>query len=337
MTKANVRIGAVLAALALACSGKSPTSPSGGSQVSNGSGGSAGADASNGSVKGEFFCGVESCATGRRCCPTTGLCYDPADSTSCALVGCTAPDGQKPDSSCCPDGLELCEATSTCHHAKCEGCCEEPVACNQHSECPTDYSCCYATRQCYHPALGDCPDVPPHCAADGSCPGDLVCCEEHEVCYEPDCKDCCSAECAPETAHCGSSMPCCEGLECCSGVPVPPGQEYCGAICPISDRDLKHQIEPADADAVLERLARLPISVWSYDWETDQRHIGPMSQDFKQAFDLGGTEQCIPTVDANGVALAAVQALYHRVERLSRETEELKKENAALRRELTRR
>jgi hypothetical protein len=130
-------------------------------------------------------------------------------------------------------------------------------------------------------------------------------------------------------------MPCCGDLQCCSGVPVPAGQEYCGTSCPISDRRVKHHVVPADTDAVLERVASLPISVWSYDWESsDIRHVGPMSQDFKAAFAVGGAEQCIATVDANGVALAAVQALYRRVERISRETERLRQENEELRREL---
>ncbi len=39
------------------------------------------------------------------------------------------------------------------------------------------------------------------------------------------------------------------------------------------------------------------------------RHIGPTSQDFGAAFDVGVDERHIATVDADGVALAAIQGL----------------------------
>ena len=39
------------------------------------------------------------------------------------------------------------------------------------------------------------------------------------------------------------------------------------------------------------------------------RHIGPVAQDFRAAFDLGADDKTIATVDADGVALAAIQGL----------------------------
>ncbi len=55
---------------------------------------------------------------------------------------------------------------------------------------------------------------------------------------------------------------------------------------------------------------RLPISKWSYKVEDGSvRHIGPMAQDFAAAFGLGSDDRSIGTVDADGVALAAMQAL----------------------------
>jgi hypothetical protein len=92
-----------------------------------------------------------------------------------------------------------------------------------------------------------------------------------------------------------------------------------------------------DSDAILERIASMPISEWSYnDQEPDARHIGPMAQDFHEAFGTGSSDKCIPTVDENGVALAAIQALYQRVERLDRDGRELRQQNDALRREVER-
>jgi hypothetical protein len=38
--------------------------------------------------------------------------------------------------------------------------------------------------------------------------------------------------------------------------------------------------------------------------------MGPMAQDFRQAFGLGEDEKHISTVDSEGVALAAIQALF---------------------------
>jgi DNA-binding transcriptional MerR regulator len=44
------------------------------------------------------------------------------------------------------------------------------------------------------------------------------------------------------------------------------------------------------------------------------RHLGPTAQDFHAAFHLGESERTIATVDADGVALAAIQGLNEKVE-----------------------
>ena len=44
------------------------------------------------------------------------------------------------------------------------------------------------------------------------------------------------------------------------------------------------------------------------------RHVGPMAQDFHAAFGLGGDDKHINTVDADGVALAAIQGLHQIVQ-----------------------
>ena len=40
------------------------------------------------------------------------------------------------------------------------------------------------------------------------------------------------------------------------------------------------------------------------------RHVGPTAQDFREAFGLGLDAKSIGTIDADGVALAAIQGLY---------------------------
>ncbi len=77
-----------------------------------------------------------------------------------------------------------------------------------------------------------------------------------------------------------------------------------------SDRNLKENIAPASNPDVLQKLAQLPIYTWNYKAESpDRKHLGPMAQDFHAAFGLGDDNRSISTVDASGVALAAIRAL----------------------------
>jgi trimeric autotransporter adhesin len=95
-----------------------------------------------------------------------------------------------------------------------------------------------------------------------------------------------------------------------------------GAWSSLSDRSVKTAIAPTDTRVVLDRLVAMPVSEWSYLAQGDGvRHIGPMAQDFKAAFGMGENDTTISTVDADGVALAAIQGLNAKLE----------SENAALR------
>jgi hypothetical protein len=86
------------------------------------------------------------------------------------------------------------------------------------------------------------------------------------------------------------------------------------AVNITSDRNAKEQFKPVDARDVLDRVARLPISEWQYKENADSRHIGPMAQDFHAAFAVGRDDKHIATVDADGVALAAIQGLNQKLE-----------------------
>jgi hypothetical protein len=78
-----------------------------------------------------------------------------------------------------------------------------------------------------------------------------------------------------------------------------------------SDRNLKENFEAVDTLEVLEKLAGIPMDTWNFKTQDDTvRHMGPMAQDFYAAFGLGKGETTIATVDADGVALAAIQGLY---------------------------
>jgi hypothetical protein len=108
----------------------------------------------------------------------------------------------------------------------------------------------------------------------------------------------------------------------------------CAPLC-RSDRDLKRQIQPVDAPAVLSKLRELPISTWTYREEpAGIRHLGPMAQDFRASFGLGDDDRRYHAVDAHGVALAAIQALDALVTKQQQQIETLKLDNRELERRL---
>ena len=83
-----------------------------------------------------------------------------------------------------------------------------------------------------------------------------------------------------------------------------------------SDRNIKTDFQPVDAAEILARVMALPISEWSYKADAATRHIGPMAQDFKAAFNLGADDKSIAVVDASGIALAAIKGLNEKNEKL---------------------
>jgi hypothetical protein len=93
-----------------------------------------------------------------------------------------------------------------------------------------------------------------------------------------------------------------------AGVELPPGS---GSWSMLSTREAKAELVPIDGVQIVDALADLPISTWSYRSQSGSiRHIGPLAQDFHAAFGLGEDEQHISALDADGVALAAVQGVY---------------------------
>jgi hypothetical protein len=154
--------------------------------------------------------------------------------------------------------------------------------------------------------------------------------------------------CAPNSICCGSA--CCSPDQLCcqengpvSGGPpscftptpdqktCPPG---CAPLCK-SDRNQKKNIAPVDGAAILGKVARLPISTWTYLEEPSEvRHLGPMAQDFRASFGLGNDDRTYYAVDAQGVALAAIQELNRLVSAQQSRIEKLERENQELTRRL---
>ncbi len=160
--------------------------------------------------------------------------------------------------------------------------------------------------------------TPPCSKEGGSCAGGETCCGD--------------ACCTHGQLCCPSSGPVVGPLFCVTPTAAQPTcPQGCAPLC-VSDRDLKRNIEPIDEQAVLESIARMPVSTWSYKSDDPSvRHLGPMAQDFHAAFGLGSTDRAYDPIDAHGVELAAIKALYERlekdhalIERLERENEELR-------------
>lgn len=93
----------------------------------------------------------------------------------------------------------------------------------------------------------------------------------------------------------------------------------------VSDRNAKMDFVPVKAQEILARVAAMPMSTWSYKSESGVRHMGPMAQDFRAAFGLGTDDKSIVTVDADGVALAAIQGLNEKVAKLQADNAALQK------------
>lgn len=111
-----------------------------------------------------------------------------------------------------------------------------------------------------------------------------------------------------------------------------------GAWTNVSDVNRKHGFAAVHGEDVLTRLRGMPITTWTYNSEGGEvRHLGPTAQDFHAAFALGGDDNThIATVDADGVALVAAQALDARTRSQAERIEALERENAELRARLDR-
>jgi len=116
---------------------------------------------------------------------------------------------------------------------------------------------------------------------------------------------------------CSNSVTCCAPYICIGSCVMNP-----------SDRNAKKDFAPVDRKRILEKLKGLRI--WNDDAQTPgTRHIGPLPHEFKLSFGVGTSDTTILPVDADGVTFAALQALYDEVDRLQRQ-------NAILRRDITR-
>lgn len=88
----------------------------------------------------------------------------------------------------------------------------------------------------------------------------------------------------------------------------------------------KENFTSIDGKSILTKLATLPILKWNYKKHADNiLHIGPMAEDFHQAFGLNGkATDRISISDVSGISLAAIKGLIQRTELQAQELEKLK-------------
>ncbi len=205
---------------------------------------------------------------------------------------------------------------------------------------------CMMGRTCCGAACVNTNNDPMNCGACGRrCEGNAPLCSSSK-CVIPPCSP--TILCQTGATCCGQAC-CAAGELCCEadgpvsgGAPScflptrdqPTCPQGCAPLC-VSDRNQKKNIEPADTSAILDQVSRLPISLWSYRDEPDAvRHLGPMAQDFRARFGLGNDDRTFFSVDAHGVALAAIQALDRRLTEQQQRIEKLERENRELARRL---
>lgn len=104
-----------------------------------------------------------------------------------------------------------------------------------------------------------------------------------------------------------------------------------GTFASASSRTFKENIMPVNPSSVLNTLSNLSISTWNYLSDGDKvKHMGPIAEEFYDAFGLGSDNKHITTTDANGVALASVIALNKELISKSEQISHLQNENEAL-------
>jgi hypothetical protein len=128
-----------------------------------------------------------------------------------------------------------------------------------------------------------------------------------------------------------------------TGCNLPAGS---GVFNCTSSRYTKENFSLVNGNDVLSRLRKVPISTWNYISEGRAvRHMGPMAEDFFQAFKLGTGNTSIGVQDLAGVSLGAIQELDQRtndlqqktaqVDQLRQQVDELRLANAALEKRLS--
>jgi Chaperone of endosialidase/YadA head domain repeat (2 copies) len=106
-----------------------------------------------------------------------------------------------------------------------------------------------------------------------------------------------------------------------TGCNLPAGS---GVFNCTSSRATKENFRLINGADVLSRLSGIEVSSWNYISEgKNVRHVGPMAEDFFNAFQLGTGNTSIGMQDLTGVSLAAIKELDQRTNELRQKTAEV--------------
>jgi hypothetical protein len=106
-----------------------------------------------------------------------------------------------------------------------------------------------------------------------------------------------------------------------TGCNLPAGS---GVFNCTSSRYTKENFAMVNGKDVLSRVRNMPLSTWNYISEgRGVRHMGPMAEDFYQAFKLGTGNTSIGVQDLAGVSLGAIKELDSRTNELEQKTAEV--------------
>jgi DNA repair ATPase RecN len=105
-----------------------------------------------------------------------------------------------------------------------------------------------------------------------------------------------------------------------------------------SSRAVKTSIDPVDPEDALAGVESLEVATWEYEDEDGEgagtTHIGPMAEEFHDAFDVGSSDEHINSINADGVAFAALQGLSAKLDRTRERLDGTREELNAARNEL---
>ena len=103
-----------------------------------------------------------------------------------------------------------------------------------------------------------------------------------------------------------------------------------------SSRTFKENFQSLNSRELLEKISSMPVEAWNYK-NSDERHIGPVAEDFVSAFDVGTIRddgirdnKYLSAEDIAGVALAGVKELINENQELKQTIEKLSQRIAEL-------
>jgi len=93
-----------------------------------------------------------------------------------------------------------------------------------------------------------------------------------------------------------------------------------------SSRAVKTNIDPVDPGEALAGVEQLEVATWEYENDDGEgagtTHIGPMAEEFHDAFDVGDSDKHINSINADGAAFAAIQGLSEKLDEKTEQIEE---------------